>query len=213
MTVLLGRFLVVGFLAWIVSIVLGTGAYFGLWSWRRHWPLAGALAGVGTFALYVGTNSMTASVMPLFGGLFVGCGIALTYGTLFQRTSLMRPTLREGSAEEHLWLRDAVDRLRPQALDWIITAGLLLPGAALVWLSPRRLFDLGPAVIGAVSWLGPLYAGIGLALRHRASTRILAQLEEREGLGEASAAQRAGDMGISRSSAPSSSRPEPTRRD
>ena len=180
--VLLERFLIGGVLAWIGAIVVGVGAHFELWSWRRHWPLAGALAGAGAFALYVGTSSMTTSFMQLVGGLFVGCGIALAYGTLFLRTGSYRPVLREGTVEEHLWLRDAVDRLRPQALDWILTAGLLLPGAGLVWVGARHLLNLAPVVIGAISCLGPLYAAVGLAIRHRASTRMLRELAEREAL-------------------------------
>lgn len=180
--VLLGRFLIFGLVAWVAAIVIGTGAFFELWSWRRQWALAGALAGAGSFALYVAANSMTVSFMGLAGGLFVGCGMAVSYGTLFLRTGGYRPVLPEGSVEEHLWVRDAIDRLRPRRLDWILTGALLAPGAGLVWMGLRHLFTSAPIVIGVASWAGPLYAAAGLVIRHRASSRLIGELEEREAL-------------------------------
>lgn len=180
--VLLGRFLVAGIVAWIVAIVLGVGSHFGLFRWRDRWPLAGALAGLGTFGLYVSTYSMTASLMGWAAGLFIGCGIAVTYGTLFLRADVLRPTLEPGTAEELLWLRDAVDRLRPQRLDWLLTAALLTPGVGLIRLGLDGLFHRAPIVIGAVSLLGPLYAGLGLALRAREAHRLQAEVDDRDEL-------------------------------
>lgn len=186
--VLLSRFLIGGLLAWVAAIVIGIGAFFELWSWRRHWTLAGALAGAGSFALYVAEYSMTVPSMGLVAGLFVGCGIAVSYGTLFLHTGSHRPILPEGSVEEHFWVRDAIDRLRPQRLDWILTAALLVPGAGLAWMGLRHLFNLAPIVIGVASWAGPLFAAAGLAIRHRASSGLIRELEEREppGLGTGS---------------------------
>lgn len=177
--ILVERFVLVGVVAWVLAVLIGVGAFFDLWSWRKQWPVAGALAGVGTFAFYVATYSIASSPIGLVGGLFVGCGIALTYGTLFLKTDVYRPVLREGSPEEHLWLRDAVDRLRPEPLDWMVTAGLLAPGAALAWMGVSHLLATAPIVIGLASWSGPIFAAAGLTIRHRESSRMLRELAVR----------------------------------
>jgi Kef-type K+ transport system membrane component KefB len=177
--ILVERFFLVGVVAWVVAVLIGVGAFFDLWSWRRQWPVAGALAGAGTFAFYVATYSITSSLIGLVGGLFVGCGIALTYGTLFLKSDVYRPVLREGSPEEHLWLRDAVDRLRPEPMDWMVTAGLLAPGAGLAWVGVSHLFATPPVVIGLASLSGPIFAAAGLAIRHRVSSRMLRELATR----------------------------------
>jgi len=170
---------------------------------------------------------MTASLMQLAGGLFVGCGIALSYGTLFLRPGTYRPTLGVRGAEARLRMLDTIDRLRPQPLDWVLTSALLIPGAGLGWLGARQLFQLAPVIVGAVSWLGPLAALGGLALRQRAATRLAAELEaEAAGdrltgtpAGHALPAAADGDGPWARASSPSSSSPRssspraPTRRD
>ena len=50
----------------------------------------------------------------------------------------------------------------------------------MAWMGVRHLFDLAPIVIGVASWAGPLFAAVGLAIRHRASARLVRELEERE---------------------------------
>ena len=180
--ILVGRFLILGLVAWVAAIVLGVGARFEFWRWRDRWPLAGALAGLGTFGLFLYTTPISTHLMAWTSILFIGAGIALSYGTLFLRTQLVRPRLEEGSAEEHLWLRDAVDALRPQSLDWVLTGAVLAPGVGLIYLGLNQVHSAVPVVIGAVSLLGPLYAGVGLALRARVASRIALEIVEREQL-------------------------------
>lgn len=183
-----GRFLLIGFVAWVAAIVLGVGSRFGLWPWRDKWPLTGALAGLGTFGWFVHANwvslavvnTIDDSLLALTAGLFVACGTAVTYGTLFQRTGSARPILEKGSVEERLWMLDAIDGLRPQGLDWGLTGLLLVPGLALTWLGLGQLSSPVPIVVGTASLLGPLYAGVGLRLRSREAQRLLAALEERD---------------------------------
>ncbi len=124
----------------------------------------------------------------LIGGLLAWvAAIVIVIGALL-RTGSHRPILPKGSVEEHFWVRDAIDRLRPQRLDWILTAALLVPGAGLAWMGLRHLFNLAPIVIGVASWAGRLFAAAGLAIRHRASSGLIRELEEREppGLGTGS---------------------------
>jgi hypothetical protein len=192
-----GRFLLVGFLAWTAAIVLGVGSRFDLWSWRAKWPLAGALGGLGTFGWFVHAdwvslslaNALNGSLLALTAGLFVGCGTAVTYGTLFQRTDSVRPALESGSVEERLWILDALDRVRPQRLDWGLTGLLLVPGLGLIWLGLGELASPVPMVFGAASLVGPLYAGVGLRLRSREARRLLAELDERDAVREGDARQ------------------------
>lgn len=222
--VFLGRFLVFGLIAWVVAIVLGVGSGFGLFRWRDRWPLAGAMAGLGTFCLYVSAYSMTVSFMGWAVGLFIGSGIAVSYGTLFLRRDAPRPRLAEGSVEELLWLRDSVDRLRPQRLDWLLTAALMTPGIGLIRLGLGYLFHAAPVVIGAFSLVGPLSAAVGLALSANEAGRLQRELDERSGIppnvgqenvSGAPQEKVGGARGVARLSAPasppSSSPPAPTR--
>jgi hypothetical protein len=144
-----GPFLLLGVLAWVVAIGMGVGSWFGLSDWRRRWAIAGALAGLGTFEIFLyahGGNLPVFIARPnmVFSAtalLFVGSGVAAAYGTLFAPDSAVRPALDAGSAEERLWLHDAVDRLRPTRGDWGLTAVLALPALGMLHLG----LNLAPA--------------------------------------------------------------------
>lgn len=180
-----GRFLTLGLISGVAAIVLGTGAFFGLWGWRERWPMAGALGGLALFGLWVGAHAIEmatlAGLQPhligLGGMLSAGCGIALSYGSLFTPTHAARPVLVPGSAESRLWLLDAADRLDPEPLDWVLTATLVLPGIGMTWLGLTQIALPGPVALGVVSAVAPLYAAVGLGLRRRAARAYLAEVE------------------------------------
>lgn len=186
MVPVVGPFLLLGVLAWVVAIGMGVGSWFGLSDWRRRWAIAGALAGLGTFEIFLyahGGNLPVFIARPnmVFSAtalLFVGSGVAAAYGTLFAPDSAVRPALDAGSAEERLWLHDAVDRLRPTRGDWGLTAVLALPALGMLHLG----LNLAPAaelvVVGVAGLLGPLFGSLGLLLRKRATDRYLAELTE-----------------------------------
>lgn len=183
--IIAARFLLLGIIGWVAAIVLGTGARFELWSWRSRWSLAGVLAGLGTWGLFVYSNVRAFLVAGPMGGpllaltavLFVGCGLAVSYAGLFGRLDPARPLLPPGSPDERLWLQDAVDRLRPQRLDWWLTGALGLPGIGLAVLGATQLGLTAPVVIGLASLAGPLYAAVGLMLRRREARRLETEIE------------------------------------
>jgi hypothetical protein len=187
-----GPFLLLGVVAWVVAIVLGVGAWMGLTDWRRHWSLTGGLAGFGTFELYLYANGGMLPVLLVdpslaFAGtaaLFVGCGVAAMYGTLFVPGVLARPRLEAGTAEEALWLHDAVDRIRPTRLDWVLTAALMLPAAGMLHLGIDLVPSTALVLAGVAGLLGPVFGLGGLLARRRRSERLLAELEERQALSE-----------------------------
>lgn len=180
-----GRFLLMGLIAGVAAIVLGTGAFFRLWGWRERWPMAGALGGLAMFGLWVAAHAiematlagLQPSLIGLGGMLSAGCGIALSYGSLFAPTHTPRPVLEPGSAETRLWLLDAADRLHPERLDWMLTSTLLLPGIGMTWLGLTQILLPGPVVLGVISMAAPLYAAVGLALRRRSARAYLAEVE------------------------------------
>ena len=181
-----GRFLLLGIVAWVVAIVVGAGSLFGPWRWRERWPVAGAAAGLGVFGIWVFQHAVEmaslAALDPALvawsAGLSVGCGLAVGYSTLFLGTREPRPRLEAGSPEERLWMHDAIDRLMPQRLDWLLTAALLAPGIGMIHLGLTRVVALTPVVFGAIALLGPVYAGVGLWLRRRSALMLQARLDE-----------------------------------
>ncbi len=177
--ILTGRFLFLGITAWVLAIGVGLGARFGLWRWKDRWPLAGAFAGLGAFGVFIFQSPVPVPLLGWFGGLFVGCGIAVAYGSLFLHVAPLRPRLEAASPDEHLWLRDASERLRPQGLDWLLTAALLAPGIGMIRFGWLELGSMSPVVIGVASMIAPLYAGVGLTLRKRSADRLLDELEAR----------------------------------
>jgi hypothetical protein len=188
MTLLEGPFLLIGILAWVAAVVLGVGSWFGMWHWRDRWALTGGLAGLGVFELYLYAHSgflpvlvpTANSVVLATAGLFVGCGISLAYGTLFAPRHVARPRLIEGSAEETLWLLDAVDRLRPEPLDWALTIGLLTPSLGMIYLGLKIVGGPALAIVGAASLLGPLTAAAGLLIGARAARSFGLELADRD---------------------------------
>ena len=188
MVPVVGPFLFLGLVAWVAAIVLGVGSWFGLTRWRERWAIAGALAGFGTFELYLYASSGYLPVLvfdprfvfPATAALFVGSGVAAAYGTLFLKNVAARPALEAGSPEETLWLNDAVDRLRVRRQDWLLTAALLLPGRGLVRLGVTAGSAVDLLVAGLMSLAGPVFAGVGLALRGRTADRYALELESRE---------------------------------
>ena len=181
--ILTGRFLLLGITAWVVAIGVGLGARFGLWRWKDRWPLAGAFAGLGAFGMFIVQSPVPVPLLGWLGGLFVGCGIAVTYGSLFLQVDPLRPRLEEGSADEYLWIRDASERLRPQRLDWLLTAALLAPGVGMIRFGFLELGSMSPVVIGIASMIAPLYAAVGLTLRKCSADRLLEELEARNTVG------------------------------
>jgi len=187
-TFFVGPFLLIGIIAWVAAIVLGVGSWFGMWRWTDRWALASGLAGLGAFELYLYAHSgmlpvlvpTANSVVVATAGLFVGCGLALGYGTLFNPAQLGRPRIPEGSAEETLWLLDAVDRLRPEPLDWALTAGMLVPCVGMIYLGLNIVGGPGLAIAGGVAMLGPIYAGVGLWLRARSAGYFALELADRQ---------------------------------
>jgi hypothetical protein len=185
-----GPFLVVGVLAWVAAFVMGVGSWFGLSSWRQRWAIAGSLAGLGTFELFLHAQRgmlpiFAASpdlVFPVTAALFVGTGVAAAYGTLFVPGTLVRPGLAAGSAEETLWLHDAVDRIRPRALDWGLAGLLSLPALGLLELGVNLTPNAVLVFLGGLGFLGPVFGAIGLSLRERTARRYLAELQERGAL-------------------------------
>jgi hypothetical protein len=183
-----GRFLLLGIVACVVAVVVGAGSWLGVWRWRERWPIAGAAAGLGVFGLWVFEHALEmaslAALDPTLvawsAGLSVGCGLAIGYSTLFLRTREARPRLEPGSPEERLWVHDAVDRLMPQRLDWLLTAALLAPGIGMIHLGLTRVVALTPVVFGTVALLGPLYAGVGLWLRRRNALTLQTDLARTE---------------------------------
>lgn len=181
-----GRFLVLGLVAGVAAIVLGVGVFFDMWRWRDRWPLFGALSGLAAFGVWVYGHALDMAMLAANSGslvgwgalVSVGCGIALSYGSLFPPRHLARPaTLPPGSAEERLWLLDAADRLLPQSLDWVLTGVLLLPGLAMIHLGLTQIFLPGPLLFGAAAVTAPLYAAMGLGLRRRAAREFLRELD------------------------------------
>ena len=190
-----GPFLLIGLIAWTVAIVAGVGSWFGAWSWRRHWALAGGLAGLGTFELLLFARSgMLPVLVPsaewvvgATAALFVGCGLAVSYGTLFWPSQERRIRGGEGGAEERLRILDQIDRLRPEALDWVLTGAMALPCLGMVYLGTAVTGSLGLTLTGAACALGPLGAAVQLLGRRGQAARLEADLEARE-LPEASGA-------------------------
>ena len=188
MVPVVGPVLFLGLLAWVAAIVMGVGSWFGLTRWQERWAIAGALAGFGTFELYLHASSGYLPVLvfhprlvfPATAALFVGSGVAAAYGTLFLKNVVARPALEAGSVEEALWLNDAVDRLRVRPKDWLLTAALLLPGLGLIRLGLTAGSVVELLVAGSVSLAGPFFAGVGLALRGRTAGRYALELESHE---------------------------------
>lgn len=178
--ILVERFLTLGIGTWAAALVIAVGALFGLWQWRERWPLVGGLAGLGSFGLYIYANPTAIAYISWVAGLFIGAGIALTYGTVFLRADPVRPRLIDGTVEERLWLLDTTDAIRPQWLDWVVTAVLFVPGMGLIYLGLRHVFDLVPVVVGAVSLFGPAYAAFGLTLRGRTANRLTAEIDGKD---------------------------------
>ena len=93
-----GPFLLVGIVAWVVAGVLGVGSWLGSWRWADRWALAGGLAGLGTFELYLYTHSgmlpvlvpTANSVVMATAALFIGCGLAVSYGSLFNPSIVVK---------------------------------------------------------------------------------------------------------------------------
>jgi hypothetical protein len=176
-----------GVLGWVAAIVMGVGSWFGLSPWRRRWAIAGALAGLGTFELFLYANSgllpifvpTVGLVFPATAALFVGSGVAAAWGTLFAPGATVRPGLEAGSTEETIWLHDAVDGLRPTVLDWGLAVALALPGLGMLHLGLNLAHDAVLAVVGVVGLVGPVFGAIGLSLRKRTADRYLAELEVR----------------------------------
>lgn len=196
MVPVVGPFLLLGIVAWVAAIVMGVGSWFGLTPWRERWAIAGALAGLGTFELYLYTHSGMLPVLifdpalafPATAALFVGGGVAASYGTLFLQATGARPALEAGSPEEGLWLSDAIDRFRVRRQDWYVTGALLLPGAGLLRLGLTMGSGVELVVAGVLAMVGPLYAALGLALRGRAARRYAEELEQRRPAGLPSSA-------------------------
>lgn len=193
MLLLEGPFLLLGILACVAAVVIGVGAWFDAWRWQERWALAGGLAGMGVFELYLYAHGgllpvlvpSARYVVVATAALFVGCGLAAAYGTLFPPSTLARPVLPAGTAEERLWYLDAIDRVRPERTDWLLTAGLFAPCLGMVYLGLNIVTGPGLAIGGAFAALGPLYAGAGLFLRAataRQLDRQLAEADERHGL-------------------------------
>ncbi len=188
MVPVVGPFLLLGVIAWVVAIGLGVGSWLGLFSWRDRWALAGALAGFGTFELFLYANGgwlpvvvgNPALAFPAAAMLFVGCGVGAAYGTLFTPGGLARPRLDAGTAEETLWLHDAVDRLRPAPLDWGLTGALLVPAAVALHTGLAVAPSAGLVLTGLAGLMGPVFGSAGLLLRRRASDRLLAEIAARE---------------------------------
>lgn len=204
MVLLDGPFLLLGVLACVAAITIGVGAWFDLWRWRERWALAGGLAGVGVFELYLYAHG---GLLPVLvpsaryvvvgtAALFVGCGLAAAYGTLFPPSGLVRPVLPEGTAEERLWYLDAIDRVRPERTDWLLTAGMFAPCLLMVYLGLNVVTGPLLALGGAIAALGPTYAGVGLLLRARTANSLEGGLAE-----------------VSSATPPSVSPPAPTRTD
>lgn len=186
MVLLDGPFLLLGVLACVAAIVIGVGAWFDAWRWQERWALAGGLAGAGVFELYL---YATGGILPVFvpsgryaviatAALFVGCGLAAAYGTLFPPSALARPVLPEGTAEERLWYLDAIDRIRPERTDWLLTGGMFAPCAGMMWLGLGVVNAPLLAAGGAMAALGPGYATVGLLLRSRTAAGLEHRLAE-----------------------------------
>lgn len=198
MVPVVGPFLLIGVVAWVAAIVMGVGSWFGLWSWRDRWALAGALAGLGTCELYVYAHGgwlpvLVASPQYAFlvtAALFVGSGVGLAYGTLFARAGSARPLLQSGSPEEALWLHDEIDRVEPTGTDWLVTGALLLPSVGLAYLGTTALMGTGLVVAGLASTLGPLWAGMGLWSRRSTARHLRGLLAERTTVEEFTPAER-----------------------
>lgn len=184
MVLLDGPFLLLGILAWVTAIVVGVGAWFDVWRWQERWALAGGLAGAGSFELYLYAHG---GLLPVLvpsaryvvvgtAALFVGCGLAAAYGTLFPPSSLARPVLPAGTAEERLWYLDAIDRIRPERTDWLLTAGMFAPCLLMIYLGLGVVTGPALAAGGAMAALGPLYAGIGLGMRARTARDLDRQM-------------------------------------
>lgn len=179
-----GPFLLIGVIAWTAAIVLGVGAWFEAWDWRDRWAWAGGLAGLGTFELLLYARSgMLEVLVPsaqwvvfASAALFVGCGLALSYGTLYlsdrARARALKPPTEH--AERRLWVLDQVDRLRPERADWLLTGAMIAPCVGMGYLGLVIAGSTGLAVVGALCALGPVSAAI--ALRNRA--REVRRLEE-----------------------------------
>ncbi len=182
-----GPFLLLGIVAWVVAIGLGVGAWMGLVEWRRHWAVTGAMAGFGTFELYLHAHGALPLLVadaglafPAAAGLFVGCGVAAAYGTLFVPGQPARPPLTEGTAEETLWLYDAVDRLRPAPGDWLLSAALTIPAGCMLWVGTELAPGTDLVLTGVAGLLGPLFGIGGLLARRRTSDGLLEEIEARE---------------------------------
>lgn len=188
MLLLEGPFLLIGILACVAAVVIGVGAWFDAWRWQERWALAGGLAGMGVFELYLYAHGgMLPVLIPsaryvvvATAALFVCCGIAAAYGTLFPPSTLARPVLPEGTAEERLWYLDAIDRIRPERTDWLLTVGMLAPCLGMVYLGTTVVTGPGLALAGAMAGLGPIYAGVGLFLRAGTARQLDQQLVESE---------------------------------
>ena len=187
MVPVVGPFLLVGLVAWVAAIAMGVGAWFGVVSWRERWSVVGALAGLGTFELYLYAHGGALPVLvfdprfalPVTAALFVGGGVAAAYGTLFVPGGEPRPALAAGSAEEALWLADTADRLRVRPRDWLLTGVLVLPGAGLLSLAGLAPAGAVLGLAGAAALAGPGFALLGLVLRGRAARRHRDELEAR----------------------------------
>lgn len=199
-----GPFLVLGLLAWLAAIVIGTGAWFGLTSWQTRWFLAGALAGFGTLELYLHVHSGALPVFvshpalafPTTAALFVGGGIAAAFGTACVPRGLVRPALEPGSPEEILWLADAVDRLRTRTADRLLAGALVLPGAGLVALGATTVSGAEVLLAGALALAGPIFGAVGLALRDRTARRYQRELAEAEGHGQTRLSPQVGGISV-----------------
>lgn len=180
MIVVEGPFLLLGLMAWTLAIVTGVGAWFGAWSWRERWSWAGGLAGLGTFSalLYVRSGLLPVLVPSarwvIFSAaaLFVGCGLAAAYGTLFPPHRVDPLPRGARGAERRLWALDQIDRLRPHRADWILNSLMFAPCVGLAYFGLVISGSPGLAVLAAGAALGPTWASWSLVRRGRLASDL-----------------------------------------
>ncbi|MEM7416879.1 MAG: hypothetical protein AAF389_15335 [Gemmatimonadota bacterium] len=185
MILLEGPFLLLGLVAWTLAIVTGVGAWLGAWSWHERWSWAGGLAGLGSFGLLLYAQS---GLLPVLvpsarwvvfsaAALFVGCGLAAAYGTLFPPTRAPVLPRSATSAERRLWVLDQIDRLRPERVDWLLTALMLAPCAGLAYFGLVISGSAGLAVLAGGAALGPAWASASLLRRSAFAADLEAALD------------------------------------
>lgn len=163
-------------MAVVATVVLGAGSAARVWRWQDVWSAVGALIGIVAFASYQLLDPIIPPLVLPVASLFVGAGIALTYGTLFLATPPALPALeppsQEEAAERLLALEEVLDRVRPTPQDWLLSAVLAIPCAALVLVGASGVFDAVPVVVGILSLAGPVGATLRL-LDRRERTRAI----------------------------------------